>query len=133
MEYLIGVGVALAVALLVTIVGLDKERGLYPVVLMVIASYYILFAATGGSSAALAAEAPPMAVFVLLALVGYKRNAWLLVIGLAGHSVFDYTHASWISNPGVPQWWPGFCLAYDFTAAAHLAVLLMLGRSRVAA
>jgi len=29
-----------------------------------------------------------------------------------------------LSNPGVPGWWPAFCLAYDVTAAAYLAWLL---------
>lgn len=37
----------------------------------------------------------------------------------------------WIANPGVPPWWPIFCLAYDVTAGGYLAVLL--ARSRVAA
>jgi hypothetical protein len=48
---------------------------------------------------------------------------------LAG--VVDFLHGHLIANPGVPAWWPTFCLAYDVAAAACLAWLL--GRSRVAA
>jgi hypothetical protein len=29
-----------------------------------------------------------------------------------------------ISNPGVPGWWPMFCLAYDVTAGVYLGWLL---------
>ena len=44
MEYLIGVLLALAVAGLATVVGLDRGRAFYPTVLIVIATYYVLFA-----------------------------------------------------------------------------------------
>ena len=43
MEYLIGVILSLAVAAFVTVTGLDRERGFYPPVLIVVASYYVLF------------------------------------------------------------------------------------------
>ncbi len=38
-----------------------------------------------------------------------------------------------IANPGVPLWWPAFCLAYDVVAAAYLAWLLSRSRVRAAA
>jgi len=44
MEYLIGLFLSLAVAGLIWMVGLDRDRGFYPTVLIVIASYYVLFA-----------------------------------------------------------------------------------------
>lgn len=124
MEYLVGIGTAIAVGLFASLVGLDKERGFYPTVLIVIASYYILFAATGASPLALMVEALPAAVFILVAVVGFKGNAWILVAGLVAHSVFDFTHEWIIVNRGVPDSWPGFCLAYDSTAALYLAFLL---------
>ena len=124
MEYFLGFGIAISVALFASLIGFDKERSFYAVVLMVIASYYILFAAMAASRQALAVEALPTALFVLVAVIGFKRNAWLLVAGLAAHSVFDFTHEWIITNAGVPSWWPGFCLAYDLTAALYLAFLL---------
>jgi hypothetical protein len=33
-----------------------------------------------------------------------------------------------IDNPGVPAFWPGFCMAFDVVAAAYLAVLLVRRR-----
>jgi hypothetical protein len=44
MEYLIGLLLSLAVAGLVAITGLERDRALYPTVLIINASYYLLFA-----------------------------------------------------------------------------------------
>jgi len=52
---------------------------------------------------------------------------------LAAHGIFDLTHAAIISNPGVPNWWPEICLAFDVTAASYLAWLLKSGHIRAAA
>jgi len=43
---------------------------------------------------------------------------------LAAHGIFDLVHPHLYANPGVPAWWPWFCLAYDLAAAAYLAWLL---------
>jgi len=43
--------------------------------------------------------------------------------------VFDFIHHAVITNPGVPAWWPGFCLAYDLTAAVYFAVLVVVRRA----
>lgn len=124
MEYLIGVVLALGISIGATAVGFDRERAFYSVVLMVVASYYALFAIMGGSVQALLAEAAPIAFFLLAAGLGFKKNMWLVVFGLIGHGVFDLLHGHFISNPGVPTWWPGFCMAYDVTAGVYLAYRL---------
>ncbi len=62
--------------------------------------------------------------FLTLAVAGYKKNLWLVVAALGGHGVFDFFHHMFIQNPGVPVWWPGFCLSFDVLAAIFLAVLL---------
>lgn len=126
MEYFIGIAVASAVCLAASLVGFDKDRAFYPVVLVVIASYYILFAAMGASLQTLLIELAAAAAFAVVAVVGFKLNPWLIVIGLAAHGAFDLLHPLLAHNPGVPVWWPGFCLAYDFTAAVYLMVLLKL-------
>jgi hypothetical protein len=130
MEYLIGVGLALAVSLLATGVGFDRDRAFYPTLMIVIASYYGLFAVMGAGPAELARESVAMAVFLLLSIVGFKRNLWVLVGGLIAHGIFDLVHARLITNPGVPVWWPAFCLTYDVTAGAYLAWRLL--RSKIA-
>jgi hypothetical protein len=60
-----------------------------------------------------------------VAVAGFKKNLWLIVAGLAGHAVFDFFHHLFIQNPGVPVWWPGFCLSFDVLAGGFLAMLLM--------
>jgi hypothetical protein len=125
MEYLIGLILAAAVAGLATVVGFDRERAFYPTVLIVIASYYVLFAAMGASSRTLIIESTIASGFLLVAVRGFKRNIWLVVAALAGHGVFDFVHHFFINNPGVPHWWPGFCLAFDVTLGGFLATYLI--------
>ena len=125
MEYLIGFGLAVVVCVLATLVGFDRARVFYPTLVTVIATYYILFAVIGSSRRALALESLITGIFVAVAVAGFKKNLWLIVAALAGHGVFDFFHHVFILNPGVPVWWPGFCLSFDVLAAAFLAMLLM--------
>jgi hypothetical protein len=124
MEYLIGFSVAISVCLAASLVGFDKDRAFYPVVLVVIASYYILFATMGASLQTLLIELAAAGLFAVVAILGFKRSPWLIVAGLAAHGAFDLLHPLLAHNPGVPVWWPGFCLAYDLTAALYLMILL---------
>jgi hypothetical protein len=104
--------------------GLDRDRAFYPTILMVIASYYILFAVMGGSTQVLLVEALLAAAFFAAAVAGFRFSLWLVVLALSAHGVLDFFHARVIEDPGVPSWWPAFCLAYDFCAAGFLAWLL---------
>ena len=125
MEYLIGLMLSLAVAGFAAIVGFDRERAFYPTVLIVIASYYVLFAAMGGSRHTLAIETVVAGGFFVLAVAGFKTNFWFIVAALIGHGVFDFVHRFFIDNPGVPQWWSGFCLAFDVLLGVFVAVRLI--------
>ena len=133
MEYVIGLVAAIGVGLFATAIGFDKERSFYPVVLIVIAALYLLFAVMAGSKDTLVAEAIPALVFVAMAALGFRKTPWLVVAGLALHGVFDFFHHAVIANPGVPVWWPGWCLAYDVVAAAYLATLIFIRRTSHAA
>ena len=128
MEYLIGLMLAFAVGGFASLTGFDRERVFYPTVLIIIASYYVLFAAMGASARIEVTESVVAGGFLLLAVVGFKRNLWFVVAALMGHGVFDFTHHLFIRNPGVPAWWPGFCLAFDVTLGALLTVRLLRGR-----
>jgi hypothetical protein len=133
MEYAIGIIAAVSVGLFATWIGFDKERSFYPVVLIVIATLYLLFAAMAKSTVSLVTEAIPALVFVAVAALGFRKTPWLVVAGLAAHGVFDFFHHAVIANPGVPVWWPGWCLAYDVVAAAYLAALIIIRRTSHAA
>jgi len=124
MEYLIGLVLALAVLGGATAVGFDRERVFYPAVTITVAGYYVLFAAMAASGPVLTAEIIAAGIFVLTAVIGFRTSLWLVAAALAGHGVFDFVHHHFIENPGVPVWWPGFCMTFDVVAGAYLAVLL---------
>jgi hypothetical protein len=124
-KYLIGLILAVAVAGSATAIGLDRERTFYPTVLMVIASYYVLFAVMGASPRTLLIETVVASGFLLFAVLGFKRSLWFAVAAIVGHGVFDFVHHWLIENPGVPYWWPGFCLTFDVILGAWLAVRLL--------
>lgn len=133
MALIIGVSLALIVGVLFTALRLDRDRAFYPTVTIVIASYYILFAVMGASTRTVVLESLAGAVFLLFAVYGFRSSLWLVVAALAAHGIFDLVHDAAISNPGVPIWWPEFCLGYDITAAVYLGWLLKSGRIRVSA
>ena len=127
MEYLVGLLLALAVAGFAGISGFGRDRAFYPTVLIIVAHYYVLFAAIGASGQTLAIEIAFASAFLLIAVLGFKRSFWLVAGAIAGHGVFDFFHHSLVENPGVPRWWPGFCLAFDVGLGAYLAVRQYLG------
>lgn len=127
MEYFIGIALGLCIGAFSTIVGFDRERSLYPVMLIVIASYYELFAVMGGG-AALGPELAASAAFVLAAVIGFRTTLWIVVLGLVGHGVLDFFHDDLIANSGVPTWWPMFCGSIDIAAGIYLAWRLITKR-----
>jgi hypothetical protein len=131
MEYLIGVLLSAAVAGFAMAVGFDRERAFYPTVLIVVASYYVLFAAEEASTRTLVIEIAVASGFLLLAMVGYKKSFWVVPVALVAHGVFDFFHHRLILNPGVPRWWPGFCLAFDVVLGIWLTVRLRTRQTAV--
>jgi hypothetical protein len=124
MDYLVGAGLALGVAAFAALTGLDRDRAFYATVLIVVASYYDLFAVMAGSRPALLSESVALAAFAALAVIGFRTSLWFVAVGLAAHGLFDFFRGGLIANPGVPPWWPNFCLSFDLMAAACLAFRL---------
>jgi hypothetical protein len=131
LPYVVGIVLSIGVALFARFVKLDRDRAFYPTVTIVIASYYVLFAVMSGSIQAVVIESAVMTLFAAAAVVGFKSNAWIVVVALAGHGVFDAVHGHVIENAGVPAWWPAWCFSYDVGAAGCLAWLIT--RRRVSA
>jgi hypothetical protein len=123
-ELLIGAALAALTVALARLSGFDRERAFFPMLLMVIATYYVLFAAMSPSSPPLLPEAGWAAMFMAVAIAGYKRSLWLAVAGLLVHGLFDAVHGFLIENLGMPSFWPAFCAAYDLVLAGYLASLL---------
>ena len=123
LPFTVGIVLSLVVALFARGVGLDRDRAFYPTVLIVVGSYYVLFAVMSGSMHALLIESIVMAAFLAAAVIGFKTSPWIVIAGLAAHGVLDSFHGAVINNPGVPSWWPAWCMAYDVGAAGALALL----------
>lgn len=120
-EYLIGGLVGLSVGVFGKVSGFDRDRSFYPTALIVIAAYYVLFATMSGSNKVLLTETLIASGFLLLAVIGFKKSTWLVAAAIAGHGVFDLVHSSFITNTGMPVWWPGFCAAADIVIGGWLA------------
>ena len=127
LPYVVGIVLSIGVAFFARSVRFDRDRAFYPTVMIVVASYYVLFAAMSGSVQAVVIESVVMTLFAAAAVAGFKSSAWVVVVALAGHGVFDAVHGHLIENAGVPIWWPAWCLAYDVGAAAGLAWRLRQG------
>jgi len=98
----------------------------YALSLALIASVYIGFAVADGRPTVIAVESTVAGAFVVLAAAGVTGSAWLLVIGLIGHGFKDlWQHRThYVANT---RWWPPFCLAVDWLAAAIIAVEIVAG------
>jgi hypothetical protein len=129
MEYLVGFLLSIATVVSAAVIGFDRERSFYSTVLVVIATYYVLFAVMGTSRRTLMIEIVIASGFFLFAVLGFKGNLWLVAAALLGHGVFDFIRPSLIANPGVPHWWPGFCLAFDLIFGGALALRLLQRRN----
>lgn len=125
MGIMLGIALAMGVGLFGTYIGFDRDRVFYPLILMVIATYYVLFALCGAAPLTLVFEIGGALGFAVLAVLGFRRNEWLVVCGLVLHGCFDIVHDQVISNAGVPTWWPEFCLAFDVAIGFYLASRLM--------
>lgn len=126
MEYLVGVILGVVVAGFAKVIGFDRDRSFYPVVMIVIASYYALFALMGEPHHfTLEIEIAVGLVFAAFAALGFKRNMWLVAAAIAGHGFYDFfVHHALVTNPGMPVWWPGFCGTIDIVLGAWLAICL---------
>lgn len=133
MEIVVGVLLGLLIGVSMTFVGMDRDKALYPAIMIVIASYYWLFAVMAGSLTVLAIELATGAVFVGLAIAGFRYSLWIAAAAIAGHGLFDIAHVALIENPGAPPFWPGFCSSIDITLGVYLAWLLLRRKSRLRA
>jgi hypothetical protein len=130
MEYVIGTLFGIATGVLTSLIGMDRDRSLYPAMMIVIALLYCLFAVLGGSVQALTLESAVSVIFIASAVAGFKSTLWFTVAGIVGHGVFDLVHPQLFNNPGVPVWWPGFCGSIDIVLGLYLAWLITRGRIR---
>ncbi len=98
----------------------------YALGLAAIAAIYIGFAVADGRRTVLAVEIAVASVFVILAAAAVTGQAWLLVLGFAGHGLKDlWQHRS--QFVARTRWWPPFCLVVDLVVALAIALEVALG------
>jgi hypothetical protein len=119
----IGVLLAVGIAALAKFTRFDEDRSFYSTVLVIIASYYVLFAVLDGSGHALAWELVIAAAFSTIAIMGALVLPTLVGIGIIAHGLFDFVHDVFITNSGVPTWWPSFCGSIDVFLGLWVIVL----------
>jgi hypothetical protein len=98
----------------------------YALSIVLIAAVYIGFAVADGRRHVLAVETTVASAFVVVAAAAVTGTAWLIVVGLAGHGLKDM----WQHRTGFvagTRWWPPFCAAVDFVAAALIALAIITG------
>jgi hypothetical protein len=98
----------------------------YALGLPLIAAVYIGFAVADGRAHVLAVETLVASAFVVTALAAPAVSPWLVVAGLAAHGVKDgWQHRT--QFVAGTRWWPPFCAAVDFVAAALIALAITTG------
>ena len=91
---------------------------------------YAGFALQKGNLSQIAAEAGGFIVCFAGALVALWASAWVVPFSYVAHGIWDYAHhegsklapKSW-KFVAIPLWYPPWCAAYDFVAAASLATI----------
>ena len=126
---IVGVLLAVGVAVLGKFTRFDQDRSFYSTVLVIIASYYVLFAVLGGSGYALVSELVVAVAFSSVAIFGALYVPTLVGIGITAHGLFDLVHDVAIENSGVPTWWPEFCGSIDVALGLWV---IAITRSRMA-
>jgi hypothetical protein len=98
----------------------------YALGLALIASIYIGFSVADGRRMIIAVETLVAGGFVLIAAAAVTGTAWLLVVGLTGHGLKDlWQHRTQFVS--TTRWWPPFCAAVDWVAAAIIAIAIVAG------
>ncbi|MFT3743619.1 MAG: hypothetical protein QM785_04915 [Pyrinomonadaceae bacterium] len=133
MEYLVGIVSAVVLAVFARFSGFEKDRSFYPTVLIVIGFLYVLFGSIDGRMSVVLTEIVFALVFSSIAVFGYSKSCRLVGIGIAAHGVFDFVHALFIEDAGVPIWWPGFCGSIDIVLGIYVAVAGCRGETKVQA
>lgn len=122
--FVVGAILAVVIGIFAKIMRFDRDRSFYATVLIVIASYYILFSFI--SFEAIFIEIAVASVFTIIAVIGVLRWPLLLGIGILLHGFFDLTHNHYISNSGVPTWWPAFCAGVDIVLGVWVIYLIQI-------
>jgi hypothetical protein len=121
-EALIGVAVGVLTIVLARII--RGQRWLYSVGLLTLPSLYALFALQAGDQAASVKEmiygVPFIVAGLIFAFVSVRLSAVAVGLFWILHGLYDLVHSQFITNAGVPVWYPAFCFSVDVVIGAYL-------------
>ncbi|MBK7472941.1 MAG: hypothetical protein IPI73_22285 [Betaproteobacteria bacterium] len=118
------IGAAVGVLTIATARFIRGERWLYSLGLLTLPSLYASFALQAGEQAVGVKEMifgiPFVVAGLLFAFVSVRRSA--VVVGLFWllHGLYDLVHSRFITNTGVPAWYPVFCFVVDAVVGSYL-------------
>ena len=90
------------------------------VFLSAIAGVYLGFGVADGRVRNMILETTVVAVFIALAIIGFKFSLLILALAYFAHGVWDFLHHPRVITTKVAAWYPPFCAVYDWSIAAFI-------------
>ncbi len=115
---------AVAAAALILAIRTEEEgveRYRLAVGLTLAAAIYAAFSMNAGPGIWVLAELAGVGLFGVIALVGYRRSAFLVAAGWVLHVGWDVIHHI-VNVRFIPSWYPDACISFDLVIAVYLAV-----------
>ena len=118
------IGVAVGVLTIVLARIIRGQHWVYSLGLLTLPSLYAFFALQVGEQAVGVKEmiygAPFLVVGLVFALVSVRQSAVVVGAFWILHGLYDLVHDQFITNAGVPGWYPVFCFSVDVVIGAYL-------------
>lgn len=118
------VGIAVGVLTIVLARMIRGQRWLYSLGLLTLPSLYAFFAVQAGERAVGVKEmiygAPFVVVGLVFAFVSVRQSAVVVGAFWILHGLYDLTHSQFVTNAGVPGWYPVFCFSVDVVIGGYL-------------
>jgi len=118
------IGVAVGILTIVCARIIRGQRWLYSIGLLTLPGLYAFFALQAGEHAVGIKEMiygiPYVVVGLVLAFVSVRQSAVVVGAFWMLHGLYDLTHSQFITNTGVPSWYPVFCFSVDVVIGAYL-------------
>ncbi len=118
------IGAAVGVLTIVSARLIRGERWLYSLGLLTLPGLYAFFALQAGEQAVGVKEmiygVPFIVVGLTFAFVSVRQSAVVVGAFWILHGLYDLTHRQFITNAGVPGWYPVFCFSVGVVIGAYL-------------